>query len=137
MRSGIGKAKTGNDFIKYQQCAVQRTQIAQALKEAGLRQQQAHISRHRLNKERGYLSGVIFKQRTHRIQIVVRSEKRVPHSAFRHARRARNGKGCQTGPRAGQKRIAMPVISADEFDHLVASGHAARKTQGAHGRFRA
>ena len=135
LRTGIGKTETGNDFVEDQKRTVLRAQFTQATQETGLRQHKPHIARHRLHKQRCNLIGPGFEQRLHSPQIVVGSKQRIRHRTRRNTGRTGNGERSHTGTGAGQEGIAMSMIAADELDHLVASGHAAGKTQRTHGGF--
>ena len=109
----------------------------QRLEEAFLRQHEAHVSGNGLHDDRRDVLAVQVENVLDGPHVIVGGKQGVADRAFRHARRAGDGKGRHAGTRAGKEGIGMAMITADELQHLGASGHATGQTQGGHGRLRA
>ncbi len=114
-----------------------RALFAQGFEESWSWQDEVHVSGNRLDDHAGDLRAMRRKQRFDLRAVVVIEHKRVLRHVCGHAGGTRVAEGQRAGARLDQQAVRMAVVTAFEFDDLVASRVAARKADRGHRRLRA
>ena len=132
LRPSGGGAKTRDHLIENQQRTGLCADLAQAGEESLCRGDDSHVSRNRLDDDRGNLIGVSVERSLHRREIVVGRYERVGRRGARHT----GAGGCPERQRAGagldQERVRVSVIAAFEFQDPIALRGGSRDAQRAH-----
>ena len=111
-----------------------RRELPQAFEVARDRGNTAHVAADRLDDDRCDLVGVLFDDRPHRVEVVVRCEQGLLDHVRGDARGSRQPKG--GGARSGgdEQEVCVAVIAPVHLDDLVAARVAAGESQRAHRR---
>src|SRR5439155_11447140 len=87
LRTAEGHAKTGHDFVEYQQRFMTGADLAQRLKKARSRRHASHVADYRFDDDGGNMCAMRGKSLGHRIHGIEWQRDRSIAEAFWHARR--------------------------------------------------
>ena len=116
LRAAERDAEAGHHFVENQQRAVLRAQLAQTGEIAVARRDAIHVAGDGLDDETGDAVADLVEQFARGVEVVVGQCEREIGERFRYAGRRRHAEGQRAGTGLDQKRVAVAVIAAFEFD---------------------
>src|SRR5882762_4827422 len=139
-----GQLGAGLDFVEDQQRAILVANIAQSLKEAGLRETETDVHKDGLEDDRGNLSRMLLKTIFDALQIVEAGDNNILERSLRHAPAPRYGIGrvriavvFRFGLNTDERRVMQTVVGAFEFQNVVVPRCGTRNAASMHRDFRA
>ena len=132
--AGIAGAEAGEDLIEDQQGAVFAGDPGQPGVEALARGHHAHVGRRGLRDDSGDAVSVLGEGGLDGVEVVVGQHEGFGGGRGGDAGGAGQRERSQARPGGGEQAVKVAVVAAGELDHQVATGVAAGKPDGGHGR---
>ena len=126
LRAAVGDAEPGDHLVEHEQRADAVALGAQALEEAVVGRDEAHVGGDRLDDD---ARGVVVELG----HLVVGRDDGVGHGGVGDAGRAGQAEGGEPAAGLGEQQVAVAVVVAGELHDLAAAGVAAGHPDGRHG----
>mmetsp|Transcript_508 Transcript_508/g.1557 ORF Transcript_508/g.1557 Transcript_508/m.1557 type:complete len:443 (+) Transcript_508:800-2128(+) len=134
LRAAVGDAEAGHHLVKHEHRAVLGAQVAEALEELLVRDDEARVAHDGLEDDARDLVLVVLEDGLHGGEVVVARAQRGLGGALGHAGRVGQAEGGHAGARLHEEGVRVAVVAALELDHLVAPRVGPHEPQDAHAR---